>query len=142
MELDPGHEKAVKNYVENDDTFEDKSDLNISDEALVKKSNAISSSNNDFATKYAHIEDFFKFESSKVRENGIFDMEFSCVKCLPVVKVLKTTTQAPMSNLRAHLRKIHADLMSQFDEQTRTSDGRRLKNPFKSKSEKNLEHTR
>ena len=39
----------------------------------------------------------------------------------PVVKVLKTTTQAPMSNLRAHLKKIHADLMCQFDEKMKTS---------------------
>ena len=138
MELDPGNEEDLGNFDdENDDTFEDKSDVKISDE--VKKS---SSSHSDFATKYAHIEDFFKFQSSKVRENGIFDMEFSCVKCLPTVKVLKTTTQAPMSNLRAHLRKIHSDLMNQFDEQTRTSDGRRWKKPFKSKNEKSIEHIR
>ena len=137
MELDPGNEEDLGNFDdENDDTFEDKSDVKISDE--VKKS----SSHSDFATKYAHIEDFFKFQSSKVRENGIFDMEFSCVKCLPTVKVLKTTTQAPMSNLRAHLRKIHSDLMNQFDEQTRTSDGRRWKKPFKSKNEKSIEHIR
>ena len=44
----------------------------------------------------------------------------------PVVKVLKTTTQAPMSNLRAHLKKIHADLMCQFDEKMKTSHKTRL----------------
>ena len=46
--------------------------------------------------------------------------------CFPVVKVLKTTTQAPMSNLRAHLKKIHADLMCQFDEKMKTSHKTRL----------------
>ena len=140
MELDQGNEEDLENYDENDDTFQEKSEVKFSDK--VKKSSAISSSNNDFAKKYAHIEDFFKFQSSKVRENGIFDMEFSCVKCLPAVKVLKTTTQAPMSNLRAHLRKIHSDLMDQFDEHTRTLDGRRWKKPFKSKSERNVEQIR
>lgn len=94
----------------------------------------------DFASKYAHLEDFFKFESSKGRENGIFDMVFSCVKCLPVVKVLKTTTQAPMSNLRAHLRKIHLDLMDEFDEKTRTSS-KRSKKSFKNRIDKRFNQT-
>ena len=70
----------------------------------------------DLALRYKHIEDFFMFESSRAKENGIIDMEFSCVNCTHVKKVLKTSTQAPMSNLRAHLRKIHPDLMGKFDD--------------------------
>jgi hypothetical protein len=54
-------------------------------------------------------------------------MEFSCTKCLPVVKVLKTSTQAPMSNLRAHLKKVHADFMNQFDEITQQAKSYKLR---------------
>ena len=48
------------------------------------------------------------------------DLKFRCVKCLPLKKVLKTSSQAPMSNLRVHLRKIHPDTMSEFDELVKT----------------------
>ena len=42
-----------------------------------KLSNFNSVPRSDFVAKYAHLEEFFKLESSKPRENGIFDMEFS-----------------------------------------------------------------
>ena len=48
------------------------------------------------------------------------DLKFRCVKCLPLRKVLKTSSQAPMSNLRVHLRKIHPDTMAEFDELVKT----------------------
>ena len=118
--------------------FDDKNDLidTGADDKKVKL-NGVSSS--DFATKYAHLEEFFKFESSKRRNNGIFDMEFSCTKCLPVVKILKTSTQAPMSNLRAHLKKVHADFMNQFDEITHLAKSYKMKKQSKNSIENKVE---
>ena len=124
--------------------FNDKNDLidtGLDDKKV--KLNGVPSS--DFATKYAHLEEFFKFESSKRRNNGIFDMEFSCTKCLPVVKVLKTSTQAPMSNLRAHLKKVHADFMNQFDEITQLAKSYKLRKitqkSIENKAETNIEQS-
>ena len=124
--------------------FDDKNDLidtGVDDKKV--KLNGVPSS--DFATKYAHLEEFFRFESSKRRNNGIFDMEFSCTKCLPVVKVLKTSTQAPMSNLRAHLKKVHADFMNQFDEITQLAKSYKLRKitqkSIENKAETNIEHS-
>ena len=72
--------------------------------------------NSEYATRYRHIEDFFKFRVSKSRDDGIVDLKFSCIKCLPLKKILRTSSQAPMSNLRVHLRKIHPNLIAEFDE--------------------------
>ena len=55
----------------------------LNDPGEEKLTNSNSVPRSDFVAKYAHLEEFFKLESSKPRENGIFDMEFSCVKCLP-----------------------------------------------------------
>ena len=88
-------------------------DQNISTEIDPIVSTNVNS--DDLALRYKHIEEFFLFESSRAKENGIIDMEFSCANCTHVKKVLKTSTQAPMSNLRAHLKKIHPDLMEKFD---------------------------
>ena len=113
----------IENCNSINETFEEENnDSNDPGENNLSNSNSLP--NNDFSAKYAHLEEFFKFESSKLRQNGIHDMEFSCMKCLPVIKVLKTTTQAPMSNLRAHLKKLHSDLMCQFEEVTKTSHKR------------------
>jgi len=68
----------------------------------------------DLIKKYKHIEEFFIFESSETKENGIIGMEFSCVNCLPLRKVLKTTSQGPVSNLKGHLIKRHPDLIDRF----------------------------
>ena len=35
----------------------------------------------DLAIRYKHIEEFFIFESLETKENGITDVEFSCVTC-------------------------------------------------------------
>ena len=59
-----------------------------------------------------------KFKKNIIRT--IVDLKFRCVKCLPLKKVLKTSSQAPMSNLRVHLRKIHPDTMAEFDELVKT----------------------
>ena len=70
---------GVSNYL--NDPGEEK--LSNSNSVPEKLSNSNSVPRSDFVAKYAHLEEFFKLESSKPRENGIFDMEFSCVKCLP-----------------------------------------------------------
>ena len=71
---------GVSNHL--NDTGEEKlSNSNSVPEEKLSNSNSVPRS--DFVAKYAHLEEFFKLESTKPRENGIFDMEFSCVKCLP-----------------------------------------------------------
>ena len=115
----------------------------LKNQTIVKREGFLGKSTKDFdfVAKYAHLEEFFKFESSKGRDNGIFDMEFSCTKCLPVVKVLKTSTQAPMSNLRAHLKKVHANFMNQFDEITQLAKSYKIRKQNKKSIEKNIDQS-
>ena len=73
-----------------------------------------------FATKYEAIESIFKFKNSSSKGNGLFHLQFSCVICErqrfePEEKLLKTTTPSPMSNLRAHLKKLHPNFVPEFD---------------------------
>ena len=71
----------------------------------------------DLAIRYKHIEAFFIFESLETKKNGITDMEFSCVTCAQHElgkKVLKTSSQAPTSNLKHHIRVKHNNLMGRF----------------------------
>jgi hypothetical protein len=158
------NQKSIRNNSEqsNEEStlYLDMKDTSVNDEKFYVKSEKIEDKNNvidtsadntklklngvpnsDFATKYAHLEEFFKFESSKGRGNGIFDMEFSCTKCLPVVKVLKTSTQAPMSNLRAHLKKVHANFMNQFDEITQLAKSYKIRKQNKKSIEKNIDRS-
>ena len=71
----------------------------------------------NLAIRYKHIDEFFIFESLETKENGITDMEFSCVTCAQNglgKKVLKTSLQAPTSNLKHHIRVKHNNLMGRF----------------------------
>ena len=95
--------------------MEEEEDFNIEND-----NQQAQSENNEYAIRYSHIDNFFKFRVSKPREDGIVDLKFRCIKCLPLKKVLKTSSQAPMSNLRVHLRKIHPDTMTEFDELVKT----------------------
>jgi len=97
------------------ESLEEEEDFNIEND-----NQQAQSENNEYAIRYSHIDNFFKFRVSKPREDGIVDLKFRCVKCLPLKKVLKTSSQAPMSNLRVHLRKIHPDTMAEFDELVKT----------------------
>ena len=88
--------------------------------------------------KYKHFEEFFIFESSDTKENGIIHMEFSCVNCLPSRKVLKTCKASPMSNLKAHLMKRHPDLLDRFKALRRYNQRKSIQNQRIQKTEKQM----
>ena len=88
--------------------------------------------------KYKHFEEFFIFESSDTKENGIIHMEFSCVNCLPARKVLKTCKTSPMSNLKSHLMKRHPDLLDRFKALRRYNQRKSIQNQRIQKTEKQM----
>ena len=60
-----------------------------------------------------YLKDFFKFESSKLREDGKVEIEFSCFKCQTNQKeaILKTSSiDATPYNLQFHMKKVHPQL--------------------------------
>ena len=103
----------VKDY-DKSEQFEDKNYF-IDTGANDKKQKHLNS--DDLAIRYKHIEEFFIYESSETKENGITDMKFACVNCAQNghgKKVLKTSSQAPTSNLKKHLSLKHTNSMSRF----------------------------
>ena len=86
-----------------EDLTDDKSD---DEESVIEETNW-----NNLTKKYKQIEEFFILESSNTRENGIVDMEFSCVQCSPKRVVLKTNS---MSNLIDYLKRRHPDAVEIF----------------------------
>lgn len=69
-----------------------------------------------FSNKFDYLKQFFLFKDSTQKENGAHALRFSCVKCLPQSKILKSCTTAPLSNLRAHLMKVHGLHLKSFEE--------------------------
>ena len=69
----------------------------------------------DFKLKYQNIADYFVFVDSTDKDDGSKAMRFLCQKCMPAKKYYKTDTKAPMSNLRAHIKKVHGNFLSDFD---------------------------
>ena len=92
-----------------------------------------------FAAKFEALESIFKFRNSHSKDNGLFHLQFSCVLCEPEEKLLKTTTPSPMSNLRAHLKKIHPKTVHEFDELIRKTQGITRKKSYFTKKIKNEE---
>ena len=83
----------------------------------VRQKNRTSVNSDNLEIRYKHIEEYFIFESSETKENGLIDLEFSCVNCADLgegKKILKTCITAPMSNLKVHLRRIHPTLIDNF----------------------------
>ena len=81
----------VKDYDESEQ-FEDKKDF-IDTGANDKKQKHLNS--DDLAIRYKHIEEFFIYESSETKENGITDMKFSCVNCAQHGHGKKVLTTSP-----------------------------------------------
>ena len=88
----------------------------------------------NFEEKFSHIKNFFKYEGKKEREDGLYQLTFSCVKCLPIKKSLKTLSSVPLSNLRTHLKSAHPKLKSDFENLTNSSP-RPCKRPAKEEVE-------
>ena len=74
-----------------------------------------------------HLKDFFKFESSKLREDGKIEIEFSCFKCQTNQKaILKTSSiDATPYNLQFHMKKVHPQLVWKFYEATKSKRKRK-----------------
>ena len=79
-------------------------------EAVIEEANY-----SDLVKKYKYIKEFFILQSSKAKENGVIGMEFSCVNCFPAKRVLRTSSQVPIWNLKNHMIKVHQDLSDSFD---------------------------
>ena len=70
----------------------------------------------EFEKKYMHIKDFYKLKSiHQSSDLTIVHLQFICVQCLPKNKLLKYTSQAPFSNLKAHLANVHSSSAAKFD---------------------------
>ena len=70
----------------------------------------------EFEKKYMHIKDFYKLKSIHPSSDlTIVHLQFICVQCLPKNKLLKSTSQAPFSNLKAHLASVHSSSAAKFD---------------------------
>ena len=70
----------------------------------------------EFEKKYIHIKDFYKLKSiHQSSDLTIVHLQFICVQCLPKNKLLKSTSQAPFSNLKAHLANVHSSSAAKFD---------------------------
>ena len=91
----------------NEDLIDIKSEFR---EAVIEEANY-----SDLVKKYKYIKEFFILQSSKAKENGVIGMEFSCVNCFPAKKVLRTSSQVPIWNLKNHMIKVHPDLSDSFD---------------------------
>ena len=85
----------------------------------------------NFEEKFSHIKSFFKYEGKKEREDGLYQLTFSCVKCLPIKKSLKTLSSVPLSNLRTHLKSAHPKLKPDFENLTNFSPRSSGKRPAK-----------
>ena len=58
----------------------------------------------DHHEKFSHIKEYFKLTEVLLKDNGVIDYSFTCVKCLPTKKILKTNSQAPSSNLKVYVK--------------------------------------
>merc|ERR1719278_1590022 len=103
--------------------FEKKNGVKKKKKSSIKKLIKSDQNCDELGNIYDHMRDFFKFESSNVKENGKIENEFSCLSCLGSVPevntILKTTDSNPTpQSLILHLKKVHPKIMSKFYEAT------------------------
>jgi len=69
----------------------------------------------ELAQKYEiHVKEFFKYEESLLKENGKVGMKYSCLLCLPVIKVL-ITNKNPLPCLSGHVKSVHSQFFPKFE---------------------------
>ena len=74
----------------------------------------------ELALKYeTHVKEFFKYEESLLKENGKVGMKYSCLLCLPVIKVL-ITNKNPLPCLSGHVKSVHSQFFPKFEVATQT----------------------
>ena len=74
----------------------------------------------EIAQKYDEfVKEFYKYEECILKENGKVGMKYSCLMCLPVIKVL-ITNKNPMPCMIAHVRSLHAQFLTKFEEATKS----------------------
>ena len=76
--------------------------------------------------KFLHLEDFYELKEAFVNDDGIHKYVFSCQKCLPLKKTYSSHSGAPFSNLKNHIEKCHASILSKYLE-ARNANSKRSK---------------
>ena len=79
----------------------------------------------------SYLKDFFQYEAAIRKENGKIVLKYSCLLCLPELKVI-ITQKNPIRYLGNHMRSIHPQLLCSFDKVTQC---------LRSKDEPNLPDT-
>ena len=64
--------------------------------------------------KFKHIEEFFELKNAVATDNGTVKYEFKCNKCLPIKKIIKSSSQNAYSNLNSHIEHIHPSIKAAF----------------------------
>ena len=73
----------------------------------------------DFSAKFEFMKDYFNYEDKVARNDGLYQLHFQCVICLPKIKVLKVLSSVPLCNLKTHMKRVHPELKSDFEDLTR-----------------------
>ena len=64
-----------------------------------------------------YLKDYFKYESAILNENGKVALKYSCLICLPEIKLV-IAQKNPIRYLGNHVKSIHPQLLATFDEAT------------------------
>ena len=66
-------------------------------------------------TKYTYLSEFYQLQEAIRRDDGVVNLSFQCMKCLPQKVYRKTTSQAGTSNLKNHVAKLHTCVLSKYN---------------------------
>ena len=80
---------------------------------------------------FKEIESFFVLKEIKEQDERTSKLTFECVKCLPKINKINSSTQAPFSNLKTHIKNKHNGFLSQFEDAV--SDCKKCRNPSTSR---------
>ena len=65
--------------------------------------------------KYSHIASFFTLKEIKNADSINASLVFECIKCLPKIQSINSTSQAPYSNLKTHIKRVHNSDLENFE---------------------------
>ena len=64
-----------------------------------------------FKKKFAHFSEFYYLMDAKRGQNNTYSLEFQCTNC---VKIIRASSRAPTSNLKAHISTTHTEYLNLF----------------------------
>ena len=64
-----------------------------------------------FKRKFAHFSEFYYLMDAKRGQNNTYSLEFQCTNC---VKLIRASSRAPTSNLKAHISTTHTEYLNLF----------------------------